>query len=110
LDFCALLVPNAVLYVRPAELIPALSTIHLDRIALAFSVAVSLGPLLGPLRLRSLGGRPVSACVVGLIAVAVSGQFVRLAPAAAFEAADPPFRTSPGRRRPGFGAGHAGRV
>jgi O-antigen ligase len=92
LDFCSLLILNAVLYVRPAEFIPALSAIPLYQIALAFSIVVSLSPLLGQLTLRSLGGRPVSACVVGLMAVAVFGHLARFAPADAFEAADTSFK------------------
>jgi O-antigen ligase len=88
LDFCSLLVLNAVLYVRPAEFIPALIVFPLYQIALALSIAFSLRPLLGQLSLRSLGACPISVCIVGVVTVAVFGHLVRFAPSSALEAAD----------------------
>lgn len=88
MDFFSLVILNAVLYVRPAEFIPGLVALPLYQIALAFSVIVSFGPLLGQLSLRSLGDRPVSACVAGLFAVAVLGNLARFVPSDAVETAD----------------------
>lgn len=70
MDFFFFLLVNAVLFLRPAELLPALGTTPLYEYAILACAAASL-PAVFRLLARPLGAQPITVCVVGLLPVIV---------------------------------------
>ncbi len=62
---------NASLFVRPAEIVPSLEGWPIYAVLATLALAVALPAVLAQLTLRSLLERPISACVVGLLAAVV---------------------------------------
>src|SRR6266478_1664544 len=73
IGYALFLVLNAVLFLRPAELIPELEGVQLYEIVILSCMAFSWKPLLQELQGRSLVRQPVTVCVLGLwVATALS--------------------------------------
>ena len=71
--FVTFLLLTAVVFIRPAEIVPALLGLPLYELLITGSLLLSLPGILGRLRLESLRQQPGVACVVGLLpAVALS--------------------------------------
>jgi O-antigen ligase len=62
---------NAVVFIRPTELIPALQNWPVYSALLFLTLVVSLGPVLRQLSWRSLVENPITACVIGFLAAAI---------------------------------------
>jgi hypothetical protein len=58
---------NAILFLRPADVVPSLSNIPIYAAVILCCVAVSLGQIMTQLSSHTLTRQPVSACVVGLL-------------------------------------------
>jgi hypothetical protein len=67
MGFFLFLMVNAVLFVRPAEIVPALLDLPLYEALILGSLVTSLPAVTGQLSIRSLSERPASACVVGVL-------------------------------------------
>src|SRR2546430_10668069 len=57
---------NATLYVRPAEIVPGLLGLEIYQTLIIACLAVSFTCVLEQLSIRSLEGRPITVCVIGL--------------------------------------------
>jgi O-antigen ligase len=67
MDFFLLLIVTGTLFVRPAELIPAIEAWPIYEVAILSCAAVAFPRVLGQLSIESLRSRPITACVVGLL-------------------------------------------
>ena len=73
LGFALFLLLNAVLFLRPTELIPALDGVQIFEVVILSCFAVSFPAVFSKLRWRQLVAEPITVCVFGLlIAVAFS--------------------------------------
>jgi O-antigen ligase len=59
---------NAVLFVRPAEVVPGLGNVPIYEVLILACVLVSLKPFLAQLRGPALAAAPLTVCVLGLLA------------------------------------------
>lgn len=66
MDFYLLYLLNGVLFVRPSEIVEALSTIPVYNIVISTCIAIKYPTILGQLSGQSLRERPLTACVVGM--------------------------------------------
>jgi hypothetical protein len=66
-DFFLFLLVNATLFIRPAEVVPALIGLPIYNVLIVACLVVSFGSVLGQLNGRSLHENPLTACVVGLL-------------------------------------------
>jgi O-antigen ligase len=71
MDFLLFLLLNATLFIRPAEVVPDLHNLPIYLVLILVCLAVSLVPVLKQLRPGSLHGRPITACVAGLLLTVV---------------------------------------
>jgi putative inorganic carbon (HCO3(-)) transporter len=71
LGFALFIVLNAVLLVRPEEIVPALNGLHLYEIIILACVVVSLGAILNQLRPSVLMARPINLCALGMLPAVV---------------------------------------
>jgi hypothetical protein len=71
MQFYLFILLNAVLFVRPAEIVPEWEGAPIYEVVILACLAVSAAPLLQQLTTRSLATRPVSVCVLGLLAAVV---------------------------------------
>ena len=69
--FALFILLNATLFVRPAEIVPALLGLPIYNVLISTCLVVSLPAILAQLTGRSLAERPITACVVGLLAAVV---------------------------------------
>jgi putative inorganic carbon (hco3(-)) transporter len=73
LDFLLFIILNAVLFIRPAEIVPALAQTPIYGCVIVVCLVVSLPAVLNQLSPVSLEERPITTCLVGiLIAILVS--------------------------------------
>jgi hypothetical protein len=84
-SFGLFILVNAVLFIRPAELIPALENLPLYEVAILAAIATAAPHMLGQLSVASLISRPVTAFVLGLLAAVVLSYLSGLAVSAAFD-------------------------
>lgn len=89
LGFGLFLLVNAVLFIRPAEIIVAVQGWPIYEVVILLCAAASLPGVLAQLNGRSLSGRPVSVCVLGLFAAIEVSHLARMNITAAREAAVP---------------------
>ena len=71
MDFFLFLLINATLFIRPAEIVPALLDLPIYQVFILGCLLVSLPAVMEQLSIRSLVERPASACVVGVLASVV---------------------------------------
>lgn len=69
--FLLFLLLNAVLFVRPAEIVPYVIGWPIYEVLVVACLAVSFPPIWERLSLRSLAEQPITACVIGLVAAVV---------------------------------------
>ncbi|MDB5322671.1 MAG: hypothetical protein JWN40_4302 [Phycisphaerales bacterium] len=62
---------NATLFVRPAEIVPSLEGWPIYAVVATLALLVALPAVLNQLNLRTLLDRPISACVVGMLAAVI---------------------------------------
>lgn len=67
MDFFLFCLLNAVLFLRPSELVPGLSSLPIYAIVILAALAVSLPHLSRKLQLKDLIANPINLCVVGLV-------------------------------------------
>jgi hypothetical protein len=67
MDFALFILLNAVLFIRPAEIVPALLGLPLYEVLSLTCLAVAAPRVLGQLQPRSLVRQPITACAVGLL-------------------------------------------
>jgi putative inorganic carbon (hco3(-)) transporter len=83
LSFGLFILVNAVLFIRPAELIPALEDLPLYEVAILAAIAAAASHMLRQLSTASLASRPVTVFVLGLLAAVVLSHLAELAIGAA---------------------------
>jgi O-antigen ligase len=71
LGFCLFLVLNSVLFVRPAEIIPALLGLEIYLVIILACLLFSFPVVLQQLEPRSLESQPITVCVLGLLLAVV---------------------------------------
>lgn len=71
MDFALFILLNAVLLIRPAEIVPALLGLPLYEGLILACLAVSFPGVIRQLRPAALAAQPITACVVGLLAAIV---------------------------------------
>jgi O-antigen ligase len=71
MDFFLLLLLNATLFIRPAEIVPDFHDLSIYQVLILVGLAVSFVPVVRQLGPGSLGSRPITACVVGLLPAVV---------------------------------------
>jgi hypothetical protein len=71
LDYPLFIVLNAILFLRPTEVIPALDGLPLYNATIICCLVASFSKIGRSLSLRSLVGRPISLCVLGLLPAVV---------------------------------------
>lgn len=57
---------NAVLFIRPAEILPSLAALPIYQVVIVACTIASIGAILPQLSLDALAGRPATACVIGV--------------------------------------------
>ncbi len=67
---------NAALFVRPAEIVPALESLPIYNILMLIGLAASAAAVLGTLNGRALSERPITICVLGVQAMVVLSNVV----------------------------------
>ncbi len=77
--FALLVLVNVALFLRPAELVPALESAPVYEVAILAALALSAGTVLGQLDPAALAARPITAFVLGLLASVVLSHLSRLA-------------------------------
>jgi hypothetical protein len=75
IGFCLFVLVNATLFIRPAELLPALEGLPIYNVLITTCLAVSFGPVLS--QLKALRERPITACVLGLLVTIVLSDLAR---------------------------------
>ena len=88
MGFFLFLVVNALLFIRPADLLPGLKALHLYELSMLGCLAISLPWLLPQFRMASLRARPITACILCLLPFVVitplyrgyTGLFAEYAP------------------------------
>ncbi len=68
MDFLLFLLVNATLFIRPAEIIPDLSTLPIYNVLILSNLVVALPKVMGRVSLQALKTEPITACVIGLLA------------------------------------------
>jgi O-antigen ligase len=71
MSFILFILVNVVLFLRPAEIIPGLEGAPIYELVILAALAASAPEVLGQLTTRSLAARPVTVCVLGLLAAVV---------------------------------------
>jgi putative inorganic carbon (hco3(-)) transporter len=74
--FFLFLLINAALFIRPAEVLPALAGVPIFQGLLYACLAASLPSVLQQLAPRSLAEQPITACVLGLLAIVVLSSLI----------------------------------
>jgi O-antigen ligase len=77
-DFLLFILVNGVLFTRPTEVVPDLQTVPLYELFILACLVVSIPAVLEQLTDRSLDARPISVCVLGLLAAVVLSHLCRL--------------------------------
>ena len=67
MDFALLILLNAVLFLRPADVLPSLSGMPIYNGVILACLAVSFSQVIRQLSTRSMREQPISACVIGLL-------------------------------------------
>lgn len=78
MDFALLLLATAILFLRPQDFVPEWSTLPLYLAFLLSASLVASGSILRQLSAGSLSARPVTVCVVGVLAAVVVSNVSRL--------------------------------
>jgi O-antigen ligase len=76
-DFLLFILVNGVLLARPTEVVPDLRTVHLYEALILACLAVSIPGVLEQFTGRSLEARPITVCVLGLLAAVVLSHLCR---------------------------------
>ncbi|MBV8384762.1 MAG: hypothetical protein JOZ63_19410 [Planctomycetaceae bacterium] len=77
MSFFLFILVNATLFIRPADLVPALAAAPIYLILIVPCLAVSLPMVLKQISLRNLVEQPISACVVGILIAGVLSHLAR---------------------------------
>src|SRR4051812_20994591 len=76
--FFFFLLLNAVLFIRPEELVPELLGLQLYQALIVVCLVMTVPAVLRQLTARSLGTQPITLCVVGLLAAVILSQVSHL--------------------------------
>ena len=88
MGFAVFLLLNAVLYIRPGDLVPALESVPLYAIVIVACLFLSFPRVLDQLNPPALKDNPITACVLALFSVTVLSELFRARLDAAYEAAE----------------------
>ena len=83
--FALFLLVNALLFIRPAELHPALEGMPIYEISILACLAVSYPMVMAEMTPHALAGRPVNACAAGMLVAIVLSHLANGDSAAAYE-------------------------
>ena len=83
--FALFVLVNAMLYIRPAELHPALLGLPVYEVCILACLVASYPALLGVMSPKALADRPIVACAVGMLAAIVLSHLANVEPARALE-------------------------
>jgi hypothetical protein len=86
LGFFLFLLLNAVLFIRPSELIPSLEGAQIYEAIIFACLAISFPEVVRQLAVRSLAAQPIAACVLGVAAAAVLSRLAHFELGGAVEA------------------------
>src|SRR5262245_38701086 len=86
LGFGLFILVNAVLFIRPAEVVPDLEKAPIYEVVILACLAVSLPSVLEQLSPAALSGRPITVCVLGLLAAVMLSHLSHFSPGAAYDA------------------------
>jgi O-antigen ligase len=86
LGFALFIVLNAVLFIRPTEVVPALDQLPIYEVLILLCVALSLPVLVEQLKWKVLRSRPINLCVLGMLPAVVLSHASHFAFGAAWEA------------------------
>jgi hypothetical protein len=78
MDFALFLLVNAILFIRPAEVIPVLNDFPFYEAAIVACAAVSLPRLVRQLTPSALAGSPITVCVLAMLPAVVLSHVARL--------------------------------
>jgi hypothetical protein len=78
LAFALFIVLNAVLFIRPAEIVPALLGLPVYEVTILSSLALSAKAVVRRLSPAALADNPITVCVLGLLAAVVLSHLCRL--------------------------------
>ena len=78
MDFALFVLLNAVLFIRPAEIVPALVGLPIYNAVILGCIVASLGKILEQISTRSLAERPITVFVLGVWATVILSNLVRL--------------------------------
>ena len=76
MDFALFILLNAILFIRPSDIVPDLAAVPVYEIVILLCIAVSLPKIVAQLSLKSLQSRPISLFVVGLWFAVVFSQLI----------------------------------
>ena len=76
--FRLFLLVNATLFIRPAEVVPALEGLPIYNVLISACLIVAFPGLVARMSMRSLAESPIDACVVGLLAAVLLSNLARL--------------------------------
>ncbi len=88
MDFFLFLLVTGTLFIRPAEIVPALLGLPLYEVSILACVVASARRVGRQLTPQALAAQPVTACVVGLLGAVLITQFVHFSPWGIKEAAN----------------------
>ncbi len=77
MDFASFILVNAALFIRPSEIAPALATVPIYLILILACLAISSPKIIAQWTTQSLSGRPVTACMLGLLLSVVMSHLAR---------------------------------
>lgn len=78
MDFILFILLNAVLFIRPAEIVPDLMNLPIYEVLILGCLAASHKAVLGQLTTPALVAQPITACVLGVLAAAVLSHATQL--------------------------------
>src|SRR5262245_22310271 len=74
MDYALFVLLNAVLFIRPSEIVPALATIPIYELVILGCIVTSFPRVISQLSWSSLSTNPVSFCVIGLFFAVVAAD------------------------------------
>jgi hypothetical protein len=87
LGFALFLLVNAVLFLRPSEIVPSLEDMPIYEVVILLCLAVSLSRVLRQLSIRAVLDQPITACILGMLVFGILSHLVHREVMGAYESA-----------------------
>jgi O-antigen ligase len=78
MGFLVFILLNATLFIRPTEIVPTLAGLPIYNTLILICLASCLGPVLAQLGTGALAERPISVCVLGVLATVILSNLARM--------------------------------